>query len=86
VVLEEPPGNRALDDDLVRRARTRLFGAWEMNWIAYNFEHDVTLPGSSRGKIPYFMYPQGEIAGDRLDSLDPDAFKYTITTKEVAAG
>jgi transglutaminase-like putative cysteine protease len=85
VVLEEPPGNRALDDDLVRRARTRLFGAWEMNWIAYNFEHDVTLPGSSRGKIPYFMYPQGETAGDRLDSLDPDTFKYTITTKEVTA-
>ena len=85
VVLEEPPANRALDDDLVRRARTRLFGSWEMNWIAYNFEHDVTLPGSSRGKIPYFMYPQGETAGDRLDSLDPDTFKYTITTREVAA-
>jgi hypothetical protein len=30
------------------------------------------------------MYPQGETAGDRLDSLDPDTFKYTITTKEVA--
>jgi transglutaminase-like putative cysteine protease len=85
VVLEEPPGNRPLDDDMVRRARTRLFGAWEMNWLAYNFEHDVTLPGSSRGKIPYFMYPQGETAGDRLDSLDPDTFKYSITTREVAA-
>jgi transglutaminase-like putative cysteine protease len=85
VVLEEPPGNRALDDDMVRHARTRLFGAWEMNWLAYNFEHDVTLPGSSRGMIPYFMYPQGETGGDRLDSLDPDTFKYTITTREVAA-
>src|SRR5262249_54383088 len=31
VVLEEPPGNRALDDDLVKSARSRLFGAWEMN-------------------------------------------------------
>jgi hypothetical protein len=26
VVLEEPPGNRALDDDLVKSARSRLFG------------------------------------------------------------
>ena len=85
VVLEEPPGNLLLDDDLVRRARSRLFGAWEMNWIAYNFEHDVTLPGSSRGKIPYFMYPEGETAEGRLDSLDPDTFKYTITTKETPA-
>jgi transglutaminase-like putative cysteine protease len=28
VVLEEPPGNRPLDDDMVNRARTRLFGSW----------------------------------------------------------
>jgi transglutaminase-like putative cysteine protease len=79
VVLEEPPGNIALDSEVVRRARTRLFGGWEMNWIAYNFEHDVSLPGSHRGKIPYLMYPQGETADNRLDSLDPDTFKYSIT-------
>ena len=85
VVLEEPPGNLSLDDDIVRRARSRFFGAWEMNWIAYNFEHDVTLPGSGRGKIPYFMYPQGETAEGRLDSLDPDTFKYTINVKEIPA-
>ena len=47
VVLEEPPGNRPLDDDMVKKARARLFGSWEMNWIAYNFAHDVALPGSS---------------------------------------
>src|SRR6516165_201888 len=27
VVLEEPPGNRALDDELVKKARARLFGS-----------------------------------------------------------
>jgi transglutaminase-like putative cysteine protease len=85
VVLEEPPGNLALDSDAVRRARARLFGAWEMNWIAYNFEHDVTLPGSNRPKIPFLMYPQGETADNRLDSLDPDTFRYTITTREAAS-
>jgi hypothetical protein len=31
------------------------------------------------------MYPQAECAGSRLDCLDPDAFKYTITAKELAA-
>jgi len=31
VVLEEPPGNRPLDDDMVKKARARLFGSWEMN-------------------------------------------------------
>jgi len=36
VVLEEPPGNRPLDDEMVKKARARLFGSWEMNWMAYN--------------------------------------------------
>jgi transglutaminase-like putative cysteine protease len=85
VVLEEPPGNRPLDDDMVKRARMRLFGSWEMNWMAYNFSHDVALPGSSGAPIGFFMYPQAETGGGRLDPLDPDAFKYEITSKETAA-
>ena len=85
VVLEEPPGNRPLDDDMVKRARTRLFGSWEMNWMAYNFAHDVALPGSSGAPIGFFMYPQAETAAGRLDNLDPDNFKYQITSKETTA-
>ena len=83
VALEEPPGKRPLNDDVVKKARTRLFGSWEMNWIAYNFAHDVTLPGSTRAPIGFLMYPQAETAGGRLDCLDPDNFKYEITAKEV---
>src|SRR6516165_9228426 len=85
VVLEEPPGNRALDDDLVKSARSRLFGAWEMNWMAYNFAHDVTLPGSKGGPIGFLMYPQAETAEGRLDCLDPDNFKYEIQAQEIAS-
>jgi transglutaminase-like putative cysteine protease len=85
VALEEPPGNRPLDDDMVKRARARLFGSWEMNWMAYNFAHDVALPGSTGAPIPFFMYPQAETADGRLDCLDPDNFKYEITSKELAA-
>jgi transglutaminase-like putative cysteine protease len=83
VVLEEPPGNRVLDDEMVKKARARLFGSWEMNWIAYNFAQDVTLPGSSGAPIGFLMYPQAETADGRLDCLDPDNFKYEITSKEV---
>jgi transglutaminase-like putative cysteine protease len=83
VVLEEPPGQLAIDDERVTIARARLFGSWEMNWIAYNFAHDVRLPGSKRGTIGYLMYPQGETDKGRLDSLDPDGFKYSITVNEI---
>jgi transglutaminase-like putative cysteine protease len=85
VVLEEPPGNRPLDEDMVQRARARLFGSWEMNWMAYNFAHDVALPGSTGASVGFLMYPQAETAEGRLDSLDPDNFKYEITSKETTS-
>jgi transglutaminase-like putative cysteine protease len=83
VVLEEPPGNRPLNDEMVKRARARLFGSWEMNWIAYNFAHDVALPGTTGPVLPFLMYPQAETADGRLDCLDPDGFRYEITSREV---
>lgn len=83
VVLEEPPGNRSLNDDMVKKARTRLFGSWEMNWMAYNFAHDVVLPGSNGAPAGFLMYPQAETADGRLDSLDPDNFHYVITAREI---
>jgi hypothetical protein len=68
---------------MVRKARVRLFGSWEMNWMAYNFAHDVALPGSTGAPVGFLMYPQAERRGVRIDSLDPDNFKYTITSKEI---
>jgi transglutaminase-like putative cysteine protease len=85
VVLEEPPGNLTLSDDMVARARQRLFGSWEMNWMAYNYAHDVVLPGSAGQPVVYFMYPQAETAEGRVDPFDPDNFKYEITAKEIQA-
>lgn len=86
VVLEEPPGNRPLNDEMVKAARHRLFGSWEMNWIGYNFAHDVKLPNSSGPALGYFMYPQAETAEGRLDSLDPDGFRYEIKSREITPG
>jgi len=85
VALEEPPGHLALDDPKVTVARKTLFGAWETNWLAYNFAHDLELPGSSGPKLGFLMYPQAEVGGERLDSLEPDKFKYVITAKEILA-
>jgi transglutaminase-like putative cysteine protease len=83
VVLEEPPGNRPVDDEMVVKARKRLWGSWEMNWMAFNFGHDVALPGSKGAPVPFFMYPQAETAEGRLDPLDPDNFKYEIVSREL---
>jgi transglutaminase-like putative cysteine protease len=83
VVLEEPPGNRPLNDEMVKRARARLFGSWEMNWMAYNFAHDVTLPRSVGAPVGFLMYPQAETTEGRLASLDPDSFIYEITSREI---
>jgi len=83
VVLEEKPQPTTLSDALVQAVRPKLFGAWEMNWLAFNTAHDVALPGSTGAKVAFFMYPQAETANGRFDPLDPDNFKYTITAREI---
>ncbi len=84
VMLEERPG-LTLQDDVVRAARKTLFGAWEMNWLAYNTAHDLQLPESTGAAVPFLMYPQAETAAGRLDSLDAATFAYRITSREVTA-
>jgi transglutaminase-like putative cysteine protease len=84
VVLEEPPGNLAMNDPKVTAARKRLFGSWEMNWLAYNMGHDVRLPYAARPtKLPYLMYTNAEADGEMRDQLDPESLKYSITAREI---
>jgi transglutaminase-like putative cysteine protease len=83
VALEEPPANLSLGDPKVAAARAALFGAWEGNWLAYNFAHDIVLPGSRGPAVDFLMYPQAETVAGRLDCLDPDSFRYSITAKEL---
>ncbi len=74
------------DHPLVAPVHRGLFGSWEGNWVAYNAAHDVRLPGSAgKGTLPFLMYPQGENASGRLDSLAPDGFRYAISARELAA-
>ncbi len=85
VVLEEnlPGEPLPLDDPKVKKAREKLFGAWEMNWLPYNCAHDVRLPKSNGPELGYLMYPQSETANGRKDSLDAKNFSYTIKSKEI---
>ena len=86
VVLEEPPGNLAMNDPKVVAARKRLFGGWEMNYLAYNMGHDVHLPHATRAtKLPYLMYTNAEADGEMRDQLDPESLKYAITAREIRA-
>jgi len=43
------------------------------------------LPGAKGPAVSFLMYPQAESAAGRLDALDPDTFKYTITAREIPA-
>jgi hypothetical protein len=83
VVLEEEEGGLSLSDARVVDVRERLFGAWEMNWLAYNTAHDLSLPGSRQVTVPFLMYPQGETDAGMLDALDPANFSYRIASREV---
>jgi transglutaminase-like putative cysteine protease len=61
-----------------------LFGRWEGNWVGWNTGHDITLPGSERkATLPFLMYPNGENDAGSFDELAPDAFKYTISAREI---
>jgi hypothetical protein len=51
--------------------------------MACNFVHDVVLPGLVGLPLGFFMYTRAEVDGRRADSLDPDAFKYEITAREI---
>ena len=83
VVLEEKPQPTTLQDPVVPPVRANLFGAWEMNWLAYNDAHDVKLPGSSGEKLAFLMYPQAETGGKRVNPYAPDDFTYKLTAREI---
>lgn len=83
VMLQESPGNLPLGDPKVHAARVMLFGAWEMNWVAYNHGHDVALPGTQHGAVPFLMYPNGESSDGRFDSLDPNTFSYRLKARRL---
>jgi len=84
VVLEEGDRPLGLFDPRVELARRRLFGTWEMNWIAYNTANDLRLPGSG-ASLGHFMYPYAEGRKGPLDYYDAPDFRYSISARELPA-
>ena len=84
VMLEEPPTHLNADEPKVVAARDALIGACEGNWVAFNYAHDLALPGASGGPVGFLMYPEGEVGGVRLDCLDPAAFRYRMEAREIS--
>ncbi|MGC1305546.1 MAG: transglutaminase family protein [Caulobacteraceae bacterium] len=83
VVLEE---KIPVESAEVKSHRERLFGSWEMNWVAYNSATDVELPGAPKPPAEHFlMYPLAMTPAGEMDQLDPDTFRYRITSTVKAA-
>lgn len=83
---ETPDWIKDVKHPLVAPVAKGLFGGWEGNWVAWNTVHDIVLPGGSgKGTLPFLMYPNGENAAGRFDELAPDAFRYTISARELTA-
>ncbi|MCW5746282.1 MAG: transglutaminase domain-containing protein [Alphaproteobacteria bacterium] len=81
VVLDD---KLALNDPKMPALRRFLFGSWEGNWVAFNHKRDVRLmPGDTVAN--YFMYPEGDTARGPLDGMDPKAFGYKITARQITA-
>ena len=68
---ETPEWIKSTEHALIAPVKKGLFGGWEGNWMAYNNAHDLTLPGSTGGKLGFFMYPVAETAAGRVDSYAP---------------
>jgi transglutaminase-like putative cysteine protease len=81
IILEE---NLNIKETRVTDIREKLFGFWEMNWIAYNSARDCALPPNYTEDINYMMYPRLVSQKMHKDGIDPDHFKYIITAKEIS--
>ena len=79
-VLEE---SLPLTDPKIANLRRHLFGHWEMNWVGFNSARDFKLAPPSREAVRFLMYPYAETASGGPDSLDPEAFRYRISSREI---
>ncbi len=81
-ILEE---KLPLTDPKIVALRDKLFGYWEMNWLALNHARDFFLkPQAANNPINFLMYPYAELDGVAREQLMPDQFVYRITAEEIS--
>jgi transglutaminase-like putative cysteine protease len=85
VVLEEEGKIIPIDHPKVLQARAKLFGYWEMNWVGFNTANDVQLQPSPGESLNFFMYPYAQTTDGKPDSLDPQNFRFQMTSREITA-
>ncbi|MBL8483908.1 MAG: transglutaminase, partial [Rhodocyclaceae bacterium] len=79
-VLEE---NLPLTDARVAALRRKLFGYWEMNWVAFNSARDFMLAPDAGPRVNFLMYPNASDARGLREGLVPDKFAYRIAAREL---
>jgi transglutaminase-like putative cysteine protease len=81
VILEE---KLSLGDVAVQNISEKFFGSWEPNWVVYNSARDFMPSPTARSSVNYFMYPRLESGKFQNDGMDPEHFKYNITSTEIS--
>ncbi|MDD3784703.1 MAG: transglutaminase family protein [Hydrogenophaga sp.] len=76
---------KTTDHPVVAPVNRALYGGWEGNWVGWNMGHDLALPGAQGPELGFLMYPVAETGGQRVDSYNPDDFKYQISAREITA-
>lgn len=72
-------------DPKIVALRDKLFGYWEMNWLALNHARDFSLkPQAANNPINFLMYPYAELDGVAREQLMPDQFVYRIIAEEIS--
>lgn len=71
----------SLHDPSIVELRQRLFGYWEMNWVAFNHARDFSLPGGDT--VPYLMYPYARFGETVIDGREPEALRFRLVSREV---
>ena len=82
--LETPTGSRIRGTRSRRRCTARCSAAGKATGWATTSRTTSRCPARADAKVAFLMYPQAETRGERVDSLDPDTFKYKITMREIA--
>lgn len=81
-ILEE---KLPLTDPKIVALRDKLFGYWEMSWLALNHARDFSLKAqAANNPINFLMYPYAELDGVAREQLMPDQFVYRIIAEEIS--
>lgn len=74
--------NLTLQDPKIKDIEKYMFGAWEMNWVAFNYARDFVLdPQPANYPIDKLAYPYAEI-GNLTQEYNMKSYSYTYKSLE----